>query len=90
MARFKNSDCWKYFDDTYKIFVPSVLIKPFEQWTKCNYFEAKMDATYNYLSSRVKKKTPNAEMHEGKTYIIKSDNVETILKWVKARYKEIK
>ncbi len=87
----KDSDCWNYFGDTHKIYIPSLFIRDFDHWMKIhNYFNIP-DARYNYKQSvRKKLDSMTISLKEGRDYIIKSAEREPIIKWLKSKYKEVK
>jgi hypothetical protein len=87
---FPDGHIWKTGgeDNSYRVFVPNVISEVFNDFVKSEKIKIKPCAFYNYLKS--KKVTKEEKLlNEGIDYVISSDDVNVIKKFMKKSYKGI-
>ncbi len=88
--KFQDFSVWRLSGDEYKVFVPFQLVDNFEKFVKKNKFNVKPCCLYNYIDKNKKiKDKNNGILREGKDYIIKRENKDLIISYLKKAYKEI-
>ena len=88
--KFPENSVWFYGNNNYKVFVPYDLVKSFETFAKKNKIAIKFTGSYNYINKNKKlKDRNNGIQRDGKDYIIKRENKDLIISYLKKAYKEI-